>query len=273
MLVLAVGAMAYATPYYGWQSEESVTTGTVGLWQWNASSGHAISSVSGGLRLYKNGAVNYGTGKFGNGAVCPGGINSGDDWQIEYSSGAGYNMDAIGADPSLSVAIWVDPSALPTTIGQRSVIFDKCASNNPTAGYNLYLYYDTDNKVYLKAEIGTKAGTSVKASVVSDLVVGQWSHLALVWDAATDALKIYENGSVITSTTSAGSIYAPSIGGSTNAQLLRVGQRLCANYGAFNGTLDDLKVSNIAIDYAIPEPTTIVILGMGAITAVLRRRK
>lgn len=272
LLVMVLSTIVSAVPYYGWMEAETVTAGTVGLWQWNASSGNAANSVSGGLSLNRTGNMGYTAGKFGNGALSPGGVASTDYWQIGYDNGNGRNMDAIGPDSSLSAAVWIRPDVLPTGASARQVIFDKAYSNTPSAGYELYLWYDSiSSNIYVKAAIGTTAGTSVLQNSVISLVSGEWTHLALVWDADQDTLKIYQDGEVLGSTVSAGSVYAPSVTGSTNPQLLRVGNRIGSSYGTFNGAIDDLKINDIAIQYAVPEPATIALITFGL--ALIRKRK
>lgn len=258
MITIFIGISAgyiSAAPYYGWTSEETVDADTLGLWHWNASDGNAINAVSGGLPLEPNGTVSYvvNGGKFGNGTICTGAATGKNYWKINNTTGLGYNMDATGPDPSFSVAAWIKPNVLPDSGLPRQVIVDKAFSNTPSAGYNMFLYY-WNGVVYLKADIGTTAGTMVEVSVPSYLTVGQWAHVAVTWNAADDTLRLYKNGVLIGSTVSAGKIYAPSIAGSTNPQILRVGERLGASYGAFNGIIDDLKISKVAIAYAAVIP-------------------
>jgi hypothetical protein len=261
-LKISKSAISYAPavvadgPYYDWVNEETVDNKTIGLWTWNGSSGHTYNLVPGKQVLYRNGTMGYAAGKFGNGGSCPGGVGGTDYWQIAYDNGYGYDMDAIGTDSNLAIAVWIKPDSLPTLASPRQVIYDKSASNNPTCGYNLYLYNDT-NTVYLRAEIGTTSGTPVKISVPANLEVGQWAHIALVWSAQDDTLRLYKNGLLLRSTTSTGSVYRPSDGiapGST-PYLLRVGNRQCQTYGVFNGVLDDLKISTAALQYRIPPYT------------------
>lgn len=244
-----------ASPYYGWISEETVDPNTLGLWHWNASDGNAVNAVSGELQLERHGTMSYAVngGKFGNGANCPGGTTGTDNWKIATSGGglSGYDMDSIGTDPSLSVAVWIKPNVLPTASSPRQVIFDKAYSNTPTAGYEMYLWY-WNGTIYLKTAIGTVGGANVATSTAITLVSGQWTHLAMTWNAKDDTLRVYKDGVLFASTVSSGKIYAPSIQGSTNAQLLYVGQRVGATYGTFSGVLDDLKISDVAVEYRSP---------------------
>lgn len=269
MMMIIASSMVSAVPYYGWQSQETVTAGTVGLWQWNESSGSStVNAVLGGASLTKNGTMSFGAGKFGNGALCPGGTTGTDNWLGDNT------MDFTGPDSSLSVAAWINPNTLPTASSPRQVIVDKAWYNAPdtrlSAGYTMYLYY-WNGAVYLKADMGRSTGAPLEVSVAANLTTGQWTHLAMTWNAANDTLRVYKDGVVIGSLVSAGSVYAPSIAGSTNPQPLRVGQRVGASYGTFNGIIDDLKISNVAIEYAVPEPATIAMLGIGLL--MFRRHK
>lgn len=251
MLIIISTCQISLASYSDWQSEETVDSDTIGLWHWNESSGNAANSVIGGLSLYPNGIADYsvGGGKFGNGANCPGTITGTDYWQISNDSNNGYNLDALESDASLSVAVWIKPDVLPTTENPRQVLVDKAYSTDPNAGYTMYLWY-ASGVTYLKAAIGTTSGTPVKESRVVYLYPGKWSHIAMTWNAATDTLKVYQDGSLLGSTASAGSVYAPSIQGSTNPRVLRIGERLGTVYGGFSGKVDDLKISKIAVDYA-----------------------
>jgi hypothetical protein len=101
----------------------------------------------------------------------------------------------------------------------------------------------------------------------------QWHHIAYTVDANADETRLYVNGSLVGTTTTA--VALPSI--FNNFEVGRLGRGTPAD--AFAGSVDELRIyDNILTGeeiaaLAVPEPGISILLGLGSFGLVLRRQR
>ena len=125
---------------------------------------------------------------------------------------------------------------------------------------------------------GQRSWTNEQARQVADILAdGQWHHIAVTFDRDGNAIR-YIDGSAVNE-----AVDISSVGDISNDEILAIGQRgNVAGFpydSPFDGRIDDVRlydevltaeeVSGLAI---IPEPTSLVLLGLGVATLLGRRR-
>jgi hypothetical protein len=167
-------------------------------------------------------------------------------------------------DGALSYAAWIKPSAtqdfqLPTFIGTPGSAFDfRIAQPASGPGWNLRLQSGN-----------SAAGVATTATIPSDV----WTHVAVTkeaYNATTNpspAVNFYINGLLAES----GTVGRAGSGTSTKRLFIATGA-LATEY--YNGGVDEVYVYNEVLDaatiaglagVAVPEPTAIVLVGIGLI--------
>jgi hypothetical protein len=199
-------------------SASSGTPGLVAAYDFNAGSGTTVSDVSGNGNTGTIVNATWTTsGKYG-GALSFNGANA----QVVINDAASLHLTS-----AVTLEAWVNPSTAPT--GWQDVIYK--------AVDNYYLEGSSTN--------GNKPGTGVLlTSSVEPLAYGSaqlaastWTHLAMTYDGPT--VKIYVNGTLISSTAQSGTI-------TTSTNPLQIGGD--TTYGQyFNGIIDEVRVYNIAL--------------------------
>lgn len=279
VVICIMAQPSVAAPYYGWMSEYAGTSAnTVSLWnfhesgifdkwsdKWSPNQGPTHTGVDydwdARIILASSDATFAAGGKWGWGLHNVGG-SDGNDNAYAYH---GEDIFPTGDDPSLSVETWVKFDILSQT---TQYLLDKQYSQN--GGYQMYVTRDsawmTDTQYRLYFRVGD--GTSqLVVHYYMDWATDQWYHVAGTWDAANDTLKLYIDGEEVGSAESTGSSIQDSTG------TLRFAQRLGAAYYTLDGTLDGVRVSDVAYEYAVPEPATIGLLLIGLPFALRRRRR
>lgn len=179
-------------------------------------------------------------GKFGWGMHNVGGQSMVD--YVGLDSSADMFPDA--NDPSISFECWVKLNDLSQSI---QYITDKAYDTK--CGFMMYLIRlegsgQDEYRLYFEVGNGTEA-VNVWANLQWD--VGQFYHIAGTWDAQADTAYLYRDGVKVASVLSPGM----SIINSSTAHAVRLGNRLGRAYWVLNGTLDDVRISDIAYEYSV----------------------
>ena len=200
-------------------------------------------------------------GKWGFGAH--GSSTTGNDIYVDGSHVAGA-LWPDGSDPSLSVEAWVMLND-PENIGGWAHLIDRQYAEK--IGFNMRLEDIGSGGGLLSPRFFVGDGTNVLGAYGSAVLFepGVWYHIAGTWDAATDQVKVYRDGALLDTQTYAGSSI---VQGGTG---MRFTVRLGAS-GGLDGAIDEVRFSDIAHDYDIPEPTTMALLALGSFAMLKRKR-
>jgi chitodextrinase len=213
LLVVLVVASA------GSRSAHTATTGLVAAYAFSEGSGTTVADLSGNAN---NGSIVGATwttaGKYGK-ALTFNGTSS----HVDIPDAASLHLGS-----AMTLEAWVNPATAPS-------------------GWKDIVYKGNDN-YYLEAAGGTKpagggtfGGTNANVFGTSALTVGAWTHIAVTYDGA--ALRFYVNGTLAGTQAKTGAITA-----STNP--LQIGGDNFWSKQFFNGTIDEVRVYNIALSAA-----------------------
>lgn len=281
-VVLLMGQAGYGTMvanYTAWQNEYTAADAqTLALWNFNADQ---ITTVTGGHAASVKGtnpnwwANNQDTatanpsdarfisgGKFGGGFENYGGT---DLYDRARPNGNGLDLFPSGADPSLSVECWVKFDSL---TGAQYLIDKKGSDTTSFGGY--YIEKSADGRLWFSLGDGTqniRIITETTANGGLAWEIDQWYHIAGTWDADDDTARLYRDGVEVGSKQSLGSSIV-----NISARPVNIGNRATSPYGALNGVIDDLRISDVAYQYVVPEPATMIILGLGGVMMLIRRK-
>lgn len=162
----------------------------------------------------------------------PGGQSSADRSQVVGGAG----MFPTASDPSLTVECWVKFNTL--NPGYNQFIIDKQWSYSQPSGYRLLLNNSSPQRFVWYLGDGTSAMTLTSSAAT--LKAGQWHHVAATWDAATDTSRIFLDSVPIGEAVFMGKRIVNSI------HELRFGQRNVSTFGAIDGAIDEVRISDIA---------------------------
>lgn len=188
----------------------------VGYWKFNESSGDAVDS-SGNLPNLTNNNVTYGAGQYGNAAYFNG--------STAFFVGTGPDLN--GQSFTFSAWLWREAG------GGQEIYFSQGSGDGNHNNLHLRVYDDGLMRFgFLNNDLDAPAGT---------FVMGQWNHVVLTYDAATNARKIYLNGGEAKASDTSASDF---IGNTA----LNIG-RWIRNGGDqyWTGRIDDLKIYNRAL--------------------------
>ncbi len=197
-----------------------VPPGLVGAWGFNEGSGATVGDSSG------NG--NDGTLSGAGATWNPAGKNGG---ALSFDGGAGKvtipNSSQLSLATSYTLEAWVNPTSL---AGYQTILMKEQTSG---CGYWLQT---ADTRISSGFNDG---GCIEHLSNGPPIPLGQWSHLAAVFNNATDTYTLYLNGTAIASSSETD---APV----PNTQALVFGQSSCSGCGfeRWHGLIDDVRVYN-----------------------------
>jgi|GEM_PF-898369 len=185
------------------------------------------------------GSVSWTTGKLDNGLSFPG--TSGSYVSVPHSS----ELAPSGGLPNLSVEMWIYPESFSS--GQPRLLIKRGDSWPPTNGWDIYLenvgsgenLENLDLVVVIKPSSGDYWGVSAR----DNIVVGQWSHIAVTYNGSNGQIIIYINGTEVAYETwnsgGSGNIV------SDNENALYIGRYttdLADRY--FKGKIDEIRIEN-----------------------------
>lgn len=209
------------------------------------------------------------------------------NYSLLTSSDGGYiDMPSYNLGSQFSISFWLNPS---TISGQALMA-------NSTGGWGVdgfRMYFGgwtgtTDKQVYFEVGDGTNGNVALTSDTNGVLTTGSWNHVVATIDQASDtkSIKIYVNGNEKANCSQNFNFNASGIwtiggwnvdGEGGHGPLLRGGSGL-DDVQVYSGVLSGEQVDYL-YDHpgaAIPEPSAMVLVGMGAVSLLAyawRKRK
>lgn len=175
-------------------------------------------------------------------------------------------------------------NALPTTVsannatvaffftGRELSNFRDYLSIGSAAGNQLFFETNGVNGISIFNNGGYGGGPGLTTNSAGEIDFSAWNHIALTLDSANNQSILYLNGvQTATSTWAAGETF----------NILQLGSQFGAGVRASpNASIDEVKIYDETLDSAaianlsaVPEPSSTVLIGIGGIALILRRRK
>ncbi len=238
----------HSGPYYEWVNEyDGTEPSTIAYWSLNEESitygwsGTDVADVlparashDWGIRLWAANLWSFADGgKFGWGLHNPGGTTQ--DTRAQAHNGG--NIFPAGVDPSLTVEAWVKFNENTS----RQFIISKGSAWSSVGGYDLW--YDAGE---LKFAVGNPDdNVIVTPNWTPD--PNTWYHVAGTWNAEDDTARVYVNGNLLGSEVSPDLVIEDQSNRKTS-----IGSRTVSAYANLNGVIDEVRISNIAYEFAVP---------------------
>lgn len=166
------------------------------------------------------------------------------------------------------------------TPGSTQIVFEVTSNLTNSGSHSVFGVVSGDGAttVLSVAEFGT--GYTIRDTPgFPPALAGEWHHYAFTVDGSqsgADRLALYVDGTLMATSVTFNAGGAPSFLNSTD---FYIGARGAGPSLWFNGLIDDLRISNKVLSppeflINIPEPSSLVLLGLGGIGLIrLRRRK
>jgi hypothetical protein len=191
---------------------------------------YGFEEASGATVLDQSGNCNTGTrlgttrvigGKFGKALS----FNGSSDW-ITVPDSASLDVTM-----GLTIEAWVNPATTPS--GWSGILYKEAPSG---AVYDLMANSGTSSTTGPLAQVSTTGNTWLETSSAPRLTAGTWTHVAASYDGSKGILRLYVDGTLVTSWQSSGTI-------TTSDGVLRIGGHgLWGQY--FNGLIDEVRIYN-----------------------------
>ena len=240
--------------------------------------GDAVYDVRSGL----NGTIQAGTAGEASGITNPAAvIGEGLDFPGSDASYVDFGADLNPGSDSLTIAFWFNADK---TSGVQ-MLAGKGNGGSGDAGWSFFLESGVMNvRGHDSTDTTTRWGQRI-----SGIAADTWYHLAMVIDRENDVVRGYLNGSNdgwVTGGGAGGIDTDQLLDGGTivNTNPIYVGRRITTN-AAFDGTIDDIQVYAQALTAdevkflhdnpgaVVPEPSTFVLLGVGALVGLFVWRR
>ncbi|MCA9240574.1 MAG: LamG domain-containing protein, partial [Planctomycetales bacterium] len=187
------------------------------------------------------------------GATLPVATPSGSTLAMDFDSGEhlevanlGTSSWVTGAYSDFTLEAWVYFS---DTLGSWQTMIGRDDTGNPGEGTaaNSLLYFSKHDADWLRVELITASNTLIAVDPGAAFAVSPnvWYHMAAVGDSTAGTLSLYVNGSMTGQTTGYDGLYDP---GTDTTWSLGRGQYAGNDADNFNGLLDDVRFSNVALD-------------------------
>lgn len=205
----------------GTQNADALSSGLVGYWKLDASSGNASDSSGNGTTLTDGSTTTYAAGKFGNGAD----LELGSTDYLYAADNATLSLTG-----SVTIAAWIKPETV--SAGTYNILGKWDGANE---SYRLM-----QNEDEIRMEIDSNGNYQETSS--SNLVAGTWYHVVGVYNSANSTVKIYINGSEAASTTT-GTIPS-SIGDDGGRIHIGAEDSTGGVTGYYDGIIDEARIYN-----------------------------
>ncbi|PCJ98193.1 MAG: hypothetical protein COA45_08575 [Zetaproteobacteria bacterium] len=203
------------------------TTGLVGHWELDETSGSSIADSSGSNTGTWVDGVNNDvaeetiTGQINTGLTFDGsddGIDAGNDASLQITG-------------DMAISAWINANS----VSGRQRIVGWQSAGEAEVENNLYALTIDGNDIFITHEYG--AGSNVGLTYNTTLTTGTWYHIVMSRDVATDQISVYLNGTLVSTQ---GYANDPT-GGSTGRMYIGYFPSMAWD---FDGTIDDVRVYN-----------------------------
>ncbi|MBN2211383.1 MAG: PEP-CTERM sorting domain-containing protein [Sedimentisphaerales bacterium] len=184
----------------------------------------------------------------------------------------------LAADGGLTIALWVNPETVHCRERTKT-------NNNPDCDFGhlvvlgaygnapiMSMELDADKHVHGWIE-GDGTDTQYEIIGTGTVAANTWTHVAITFDRANDVVTTYINGQVDSTT----AIPLVGDGALTFTNGLIGGGIMTSHYETFMGSLDDVRIYDEVLTQSqiaaiVPEPATLVLLGLGGFWAWRRKK-
>lgn len=182
---------------------------------------------------------------------------------------------AIAAGAGMTLALWVNPEEDHVEYGNVAGGDPKFAHLIALGGYGVtpILTIELDGAKRVHGYIEAAGGSQVEVTGVGSVPANSWTHIAISYDRANDIATTYINGNVDNTVGIAG--VDDGMVTYNNSSSLGGGFYDFGHHDSFLGMMDNVMIFDEALSQGqiaalVPEPTTLLLLGLG--TFVLTRR-
>lgn len=159
------------------------------------------------------------------------GIQGGQALNLDGSTYLDLGTSGALQPENLTLSCWIKPNTAMS--GENILLWFKDDGNWASEGW--YVSLNTDGYISVRVSTGTGVQESTAAGTAADFFpVGEWTHLAITFDGATNTCSVYRNGVAQTVTTN---------GASSGIQ-----ETTAHKYIGFNGPFYNGGYSNYALD-------------------------